>query len=149
MRPAADPAAELVELRQAARSAFPTSITVAFGMSPGPDVVADARRARPVRRDWGGGIERSHAARRGPRSWSGRPRPRATIHRNLDITGLAAVAVVHTLDVARFLAGAGRPGAPFDLVFCDPPYDMAGSEVQPLLEALTADGLLTRAEPSS
>ena len=62
----------------------------------------------------------------------------ATIHRNLDITGLAADAVVHTLDVARFLAGAGRPGAPFDLVFCDPPYDMAGSEVQPLLEALTA-----------
>jgi 16S rRNA (guanine966-N2)-methyltransferase len=67
----------------------------------------------------------------------------ATIHRNLDITGLAADAVVHTLDVARFLAGAGRPGAgrpgaPFDLVFCDPPFDMAGSEVQPLLEALTA-----------
>ena len=62
----------------------------------------------------------------------------ATIHRNLDITGLAADAVVQTIDVARFLAGAGRPGAQFDLVFCDPPYDMAGSEVQPLLEALTA-----------
>ena len=62
----------------------------------------------------------------------------ATIHRNLDITGLAADAVVQTIDVARFLAGSGRPGAPFDLVFCDPPYDMAGSEVQPLLEALTA-----------
>ena len=81
----------------------------------------------------------------------------ATIHRNLDITGLAADAVVQTLDVASFLARAGRRGAPFDLVFCDPPYDMAGSEVQPLLEALTSGWVadqggtivLTRGERSS
>ena len=81
----------------------------------------------------------------------------ATIHRNLDITGLAADAVVQTLDVARFLERAERPGAPFDLVFCDPPYDMAGSEVQPLLEALTSGWVadqggtivLTRGERSS
>jgi 16S rRNA (guanine(966)-N(2))-methyltransferase RsmD len=81
----------------------------------------------------------------------------ATIHRNLDITGLAADAVVQTLDVARFLERAERPGAPFDLVFCDPPYDMGGSEVQPLLEALTSGWVadqggtivLTRGERSS
>jgi 16S rRNA (guanine966-N2)-methyltransferase len=81
----------------------------------------------------------------------------ATIHRNLDITGLAADAVVQTLDVARFLERAERPGAPFDLVFVDPPYDMAGSEVQPLLEALTSGWVadqggtivLTRGERSS
>jgi 16S rRNA (guanine966-N2)-methyltransferase len=81
----------------------------------------------------------------------------ATIHRNLDITGLAADAVVQTLDVASFLARAGRRGAPFDLVFCDPPYDMAGIEVQPLLEALTSGWVadqggtivLTRGERSS
>ena len=81
----------------------------------------------------------------------------ATIHRNLDITRLAADAVVQTLDVAGFLARAERPGAPFDLVFCDPPYDMAGSEVQPLLVALTAGWVadqggtivLTRGERSS
>jgi 16S rRNA (guanine966-N2)-methyltransferase len=81
----------------------------------------------------------------------------ATIHRNLDITGLAAEAVVQTLDVARFLERAERPGAPFDLVFVDPPYDMAGSEVQPLLESLTSGWVadqggtivLTRGERSS
>lgn len=81
----------------------------------------------------------------------------ATIHRNLDITGLAADAVVQTLDVARFLERAERPGAPFDLAFVDPPYDMAGSEVQPLLEALTSGWVadqggtivLTRGERSS
>ena len=81
----------------------------------------------------------------------------ATIHRNLDITGLAADAAVETLDVAGFLARAGRPGAPFDLVFCDPPYEVAGTEVQPLLEALTSGWVadqggtivLTRGERSS
>jgi 16S rRNA (guanine966-N2)-methyltransferase len=81
----------------------------------------------------------------------------ATIHRNLDITGLAADAVVQTLDVASFLARVERRGAPVDLVFCDPPYDMAGIEVQPLLEALTSGWVadqggtivLTRGERSS
>ena len=81
----------------------------------------------------------------------------ATIHRNLDITGLAADAVVQTLDVAWFLERAERPGAPFDLVFFDPPYDMSGSEVQPLLEALISGWVadqggtivLTRGERSS
>jgi 16S rRNA (guanine(966)-N(2))-methyltransferase RsmD len=81
----------------------------------------------------------------------------ATIHRNLDITRLAADAEVQTLDAARFLERAERPGAPFDLVFCDPPYDMGGSELQPLLEALTSGWVahqggtivLTRGERSS
>ena len=49
-------------------------------------------------------------------------RAAATITRNLDALG--ADAEVRRQDALRFLAsGAG----PFDLVFCDPPYDLAPS----------------------
>jgi 16S rRNA (guanine966-N2)-methyltransferase len=110
--------------------------------SLGPDVVADAIVLDLFAGTGAVGIE---ALSRG------------AARANLDITRLAADAVVQTLDVARFLERAERPGAPFDLVFFDPPYDMAGSEVQPLLEALTSGWVadqggtivLTRGERSS
>ena len=69
----------------------------------------------------------------------------------------STTATVQTLDVLAFLRAAGPPGAPFDLVFCDPPYEARGRELDgSLLEA--ADGwvasegstvVLTRGERSS
>jgi 16S rRNA (guanine966-N2)-methyltransferase len=47
----------------------------------------------------------------------------ATARLNVDVTGFAGVARVETRDVRTFLA-APPPEAPFDLVCCDPPYQM-------------------------
>lgn len=63
----------------------------------------------------------------------------STIARNLSITKLADRAQVHTHDVARFLAGADRPGAPYDLVICDPPYELGSPDLDTVLAHL-ADG---------
>jgi 16S rRNA (guanine966-N2)-methyltransferase len=63
-------------------------------------------------------VERDHAAL-------------AALHRNLEATG--ARAEVRRQDVARFLA---RPGGTFDLVFCDPPYDVAPAAATALTDAL-------------
>jgi 16S rRNA (guanine966-N2)-methyltransferase len=52
----------------------------------------------------------------------------AALRRNLEAVG--ADAVVRRQDVLRFLA---RPEGKFDLVFCDPPYDVAPA-VGPALE---------------
>jgi 16S rRNA (guanine966-N2)-methyltransferase len=81
----------------------------------------------------------------------------ATIHRNLEITGLAADAAVETQDVPRFLTRNDKSDAPYDLAFCDPPYDMAGPAVQLVLQELTQDWMdqtdgtivLTRGDRSS
>ena len=51
-----------------------------------------------------------------------------TIHRNLDITRLAADAVVQTMDAASFLARAERPGG-----------HRAGTNCQPCVEATGRD----------
>ncbi len=61
-----------------------------------------------------------------------------TIHRNLDLTRLAGDATVEIADVVRFLARQDEPGAPFDLVFCDPPYEIGGSDLNPVLQELAA-----------
>lgn len=67
------------------------------------------------------------------------PRAVELIRANLEHTGLADRAEVVRSDVATFLAG---PRArPFDLVFCDPPYDMGNDMVEGVLEALTAGWL--------
>jgi len=63
-------------------------------------------------------VERDHAAL-------------AALRRNLEATG--ARAEVRRQDVARFLA---RPGGTFDLVFCDPPYDVAPAAATALTDAL-------------
>lgn len=47
----------------------------------------------------------------------------ATVRANLVATGLGAAATVVRDDARRFV---GRPGAAFDVAFCDPPYDYAG-----------------------
>jgi 16S rRNA (guanine966-N2)-methyltransferase len=55
------------------------------------------------------------------------------LRRNLDAVG--ARAEVRGQDVVRFLA---RPGGTFDLVFCDPPYDVASAVADALAGALPA-----------
>ena len=57
----------------------------------------------------------------------------AAIERNLASIGVEAT--VSRQDVMRFLAGADGP---FDLVFCDPPYDSASRLAGPLAERLPA-----------
>jgi 16S rRNA (guanine966-N2)-methyltransferase len=57
----------------------------------------------------------------------------AALRRNLEAVG--ADADVRRQDVLRFLA---RPAGKFDLVFCDPPYDVAPRVAAPLTEALPA-----------
>jgi 16S rRNA (guanine966-N2)-methyltransferase len=55
------------------------------------------------------------------------------IERNLIAVGVEAPVVRQ--DVLRFL---GRAEGPFDLVFCDPPYDSASGLAEPLAERLQA-----------
>ena len=57
----------------------------------------------------------------------------SALERNLEATG--APGEVRRQDVARFLA---RPEGTFDLVFCDPPYDVAPALSGTLAEALPA-----------
>jgi 16S rRNA (guanine966-N2)-methyltransferase len=66
------------------------------------------------------------------------PRAVAAIERNLAAVGVEAT--VARQDALRFL---GRAEGPFDLVFCDPPYDSASRLAGPLAErlpALTSEG---------
>jgi 16S rRNA (guanine966-N2)-methyltransferase len=60
-------------------------------------------------------------------------RAAATIKRNLDALG--AEAEVRRQDALRFLASGEGP---FDLVFCDPPYDLAPSPAAALAERVPA-----------
>jgi 16S rRNA (guanine966-N2)-methyltransferase len=65
------------------------------------------------------------------------PQAAAAIERNLTAIGVDAVVVRQ--DALRYLA---RAEGPYDLVFCDPPYDSASRLAGPLAErlpALTAD----------
>jgi 16S rRNA (guanine966-N2)-methyltransferase len=57
----------------------------------------------------------------------------AALRRNLEAVGVDAE--VRGQDVVRFLA---QPKGPYDLVFCDPPYDDAPRVAAPLSEALPA-----------
>jgi 16S rRNA (guanine966-N2)-methyltransferase len=66
----------------------------------------------------------------------------ATARLNVETTGFAGVARVETRDVATFLA-APPAGAPFDLVLCDPPYDLADDALAPVLAVLASGGWLT------
>jgi 16S rRNA (guanine966-N2)-methyltransferase len=64
------------------------------------------------------------------------------IRRNLRTTGFGARASVQRRAVGAFLRGAPPAEAPFDLVFLDPPYDQADSELAAVLSALGAPGWL-------
>jgi 16S rRNA (guanine966-N2)-methyltransferase len=61
------------------------------------------------------------------------PQAVAAIERNLAAVGVEAVVVRQ--DTLRYLAGADGP---FELVFCDPPYDSAARLAGPLAERLPA-----------
>jgi 16S rRNA (guanine966-N2)-methyltransferase len=64
------------------------------------------------------------------------------IDANLRHTGFGDRARIVRSDVAAFL-GAPPPDAPFDLVFADPPYDVAAEAIQALVEHLGAPGWLS------
>jgi 16S rRNA (guanine966-N2)-methyltransferase len=67
----------------------------------------------------------------------------AACRANVEALGLAARARV-VERAASVVVGAAPPGeAPFDLVFCDPPYETPGEEVAALLVALAAPGWLS------
>lgn len=58
------------------------------------------------------------------------------LRRNLSVTGTAASASVVGADVGAFLAGPRPSDAPFDLVFCDPPYDVESPALDEVLVPL-------------
>ena len=63
------------------------------------------------------------------------------IKRNLDVAKVAVRAEVTRSGVARFVTRDDRPGSLYDLVICDPPYDLGSPELDDLLRAL-ANGWL-------
>src|SRR5690349_25015700 len=65
----------------------------------------------------------------------------AAVRANLETTGFAAVARFRRATVAAFLATTPA-GAPFDLVFLDPPYDVSSDELSDVLAALAARGVV-------
>ena len=79
------------------------------------------------------------------------------IKRNLALTKLELLGEVHPSGVARFVSRSDRPGAPYDLVICDPPYDLGQREVDEVLQELARGWLrndawtvvLTRSSKSS
>jgi 16S rRNA (guanine966-N2)-methyltransferase len=81
----------------------------------------------------------------------------ATVHRNLALTDLGPRGRVEVADALRFLRNEERPGAPFDLVFCDPPYELGPPELDAVLAELATGWLseesftvvLTRGDRSS
>ncbi|CAN5784769.1 16S rRNA (guanine(966)-N(2))-methyltransferase RsmD [soil metagenome] len=78
------------------------------------------------------------------------------IKRNLALTKLESRGEIHPSAVARFISRADRPGAPFDLVICDPPYDLGSPDLDDVLRGLAGEWLrggwtlvLTRGHKSS
>jgi 16S rRNA (guanine966-N2)-methyltransferase len=55
------------------------------------------------------------------------------LRRNLSVTGTANAASVVAGDAAAFVGGAPPEDAPFDLVFCDPPYDFESPALDEVL----------------
>jgi 16S rRNA (guanine966-N2)-methyltransferase len=107
----------------------------------GPDVVADAVVLDLYAGSGALGIE---ALSRGAARAEFVDRDRRAgdaVRANLGSTGFADRARVHVAPAASFLRRPG-PGTPFDLVFLDPPYDTAASEVAAVLADLAAAGVL-------
>lgn len=63
------------------------------------------------------------------------------IRQNVERCGLGGRARVVRSEVARFVAGAAAPEAPFDLILADPPYDADRGALCDVLRALVAGGL--------
>ena len=81
----------------------------------------------------------------------------ASIRRNLELARVGERARVVTSEVGRFLTRNDNSSGPFDLAFCDPPYELGGAELDAVLREL-ADGrvgghastiVLTRGRQSS
>jgi 16S rRNA (guanine966-N2)-methyltransferase len=62
------------------------------------------------------------------------------IRRNLSTTKLGDRARVQHRGVGAVVGGAPPAGAPFDLVFCDPPYDQPAGKLAGVLAALAEPG---------
>jgi 16S rRNA (guanine966-N2)-methyltransferase len=78
------------------------------------------------------------------------PRTATVLRHNLEVTDLVDRATVITRDVATVLASR-VPGAPFDVVLADPPYDVPAAELEAVLAALVdhvADGAVVLVETS-
>ena len=67
---------------------------------------------------------------------------RAVLARNVAALGEGARVRILGDDAARVAAGSPPAGAPFDLVFADPPYDFDDAAVTAFLTALGTPGLL-------
>ncbi|MGZ8602712.1 MAG: RsmD family RNA methyltransferase [Actinomycetota bacterium] len=65
----------------------------------------------------------------------------SVIRRNLALTRTEDLAEVYRSDVLRSLTEHDQIGAPYDLVLCDPPYDLGSPELDAVLREL-ADGWL-------
>jgi 16S rRNA (guanine966-N2)-methyltransferase len=65
----------------------------------------------------------------------------AAIRENLRLTGFDAAGAVVRAPVERWLAGTVVVQAPFDLVLCDPPYELDGASIGGVLAALGAGWL--------
>jgi 16S rRNA (guanine966-N2)-methyltransferase len=65
------------------------------------------------------------------------------IRRNLRSTGFAERARVQRRGVGSVVRGAPPPESPFDLVFCDPPYDQPAGKLAGVIAALAEPGWLT------
>jgi 16S rRNA (guanine966-N2)-methyltransferase len=59
-----------------------------------------------------------------------------SLRRNLSVTATASAASVENVDAGSFLAGSPPSDAPFDLVLCDPPYDVASPALDEVLAPL-------------
>ena len=67
---------------------------------------------------------------------------RAVITRNAEVLDEAGRVRVLGGDANQVVAGPPPPGAPFDLVFVDPPYELDDAAVTAFLAALARPGLL-------
>jgi 16S rRNA (guanine966-N2)-methyltransferase len=65
-----------------------------------------------------------------------------TLRQNLSVSGTASAASVVSADVKAFLTSPPPPDAPFDLVFCDPPYDVGSGALDAVLAPLARPGWL-------
>jgi 16S rRNA (guanine966-N2)-methyltransferase len=71
----------------------------------------------------------------------------AAVRGNLEELGLTGQATVERTAALTYLTPAGlaraAPGTPFDLVLCDPPYDLPTGDVDAVVAALAAPGWLS------
>jgi 16S rRNA (guanine966-N2)-methyltransferase len=64
------------------------------------------------------------------------------IEQNLVLTKLEVRGETYPSAAAKFVTRDDRPGAPYELVICDPPYDFTSPDLDEILEALARGWLL-------